>query len=410
MFRSGLRKLTMIAAAAAALSAIACGSTPPTAPIILPTTLTVTSVTPVVGGINGGTTITITGTAFGSDTTVTVGDQKATSVTVLGPTSLTAVTPAHAAGVGAIIVASGSSSVASPTSFTFVAPTGSNLPPVVTGITSTGPRAFQPSGFGDIGETVSLIATVTDVETPVSALTFAWSVPQGTITGTGANATWVLPATLAGTPTTVTATVTVTESYTEAGIAQRNVTTATFPMSVHNSQKEILDMGQDFLELFSQSQYTPDQVLHNFSVLCDGGGGHDSEKSDVEANRTYFRQEAGWSVDRVPPVTFNFDGICDESSFTPSRLRRADACSRFSVHWIDTRIAFDPRFPNEKVGDHGETRGIDYVTAVLESDRWKLCHSDYNENEPPSLVSGFAKYLLWKHGGGLWPLSAGAIK
>ncbi len=357
-------------------------------------TLSVSSVSPASGSSTGGTPITITGTNFGSDTAVTIGGTAATGVTLSGSTSITAVTPAHSAGAAAVIVTSGGLSATSSTGFTFVAPSGTNQPPVISSIRSVGTRINQASGFGDIGESVTLIATVTDAETPTSALTYAWTVAQGTVSGTGASVTWTLPATLASTPATVNATLMVTEQYTESGVAQRNTTTGTFAMSVHDSQKEILDMGQDFLELFSQSQYTPDQVLHNFSATCDGGEGRSQEYGDVADNRTYYLQLPGWSVSKVPPVTFNFGGQCAFRNY------RADACSRLAAHWYFTVIGLDPKVPNIHIGDHGESQGVDYVTAVLENDRWKLCHSGWSANEPPANLSDVAKFL-WRDGGGI---------
>ena len=381
-----------------------CGSAPPTGPTTPSATLAVSAVTPVTGSTAGGTTITIAGTAFTSDATVTVGGTAATAVTLSGSTSLTAVTPAHSAGAGSVIVTAGGKTATAATGFTFVAPSGANLPPAITNVRSTGTRPNQASGFADIGETITLSATVTDVETAASGLTFGWTVPQGTVTGTGSTATWTLPAIVAGTPTTLTATLTVTETYTESGVSHRNVSTGALPVSVHDSQNEILNMGQDFLELFSQSQYTADQVLHNFSTTCDGGGGRADEYSDVVDNRTYYLELPGWTVAKVPPATFNFAGRC------AFRNRRADACARFSVHWYDRLIRTDPDDPTRPVGSLGETSGIDYVTAVLEGDRWRLCHSDYSANERPEFLTGFAKMLFRKHGGDPPLLRGGLIE
>ncbi len=62
-------------------------------------TPTVSSVSPSSGSVAGNTTVTITGTNFVvGGTTVTIGGSAAIGVTVTSATSLTAVTPAHAAG------------------------------------------------------------------------------------------------------------------------------------------------------------------------------------------------------------------------------------------------------------------------------------------------------------------------
>src|SRR6267143_601894 len=59
---------------------------------------TVTSITANSGTSNGGTSVTATGTGFLSGATVKLGGTSATGVTVVNSTSITAATPAHAAG------------------------------------------------------------------------------------------------------------------------------------------------------------------------------------------------------------------------------------------------------------------------------------------------------------------------
>jgi alpha-tubulin suppressor-like RCC1 family protein len=65
---------------------------------------TVTGISPSAGSTLGGTPVTITGTGFVSGATVTLGGGAATSVTVVSATTVTAVTPAHAAGVVNLVV------------------------------------------------------------------------------------------------------------------------------------------------------------------------------------------------------------------------------------------------------------------------------------------------------------------
>ena len=55
---------------------------------------------------------------------------------------------------------------------------------MVGSIRSIGSHPDQPSGFADIGETVTLVASVTDAETPPDRLTYQWTGP-GTFSGTG---------------------------------------------------------------------------------------------------------------------------------------------------------------------------------------------------------------------------------
>jgi hypothetical protein len=84
---------------------------------------TVTSVAPVSGSINGGTSITITGTGFVSGATVTVGGTAATGVSVVNATTITATTAAHAAGAVDVTVTNADTQSGTKTgAFTYLAP------------------------------------------------------------------------------------------------------------------------------------------------------------------------------------------------------------------------------------------------------------------------------------------------
>ncbi len=65
---------------------------------------TVTAISPTSGPTSGGTSVTITGTGFVTGATVTFGGTSATNVTVVSSTSITATTPAHAAGTVNVVV------------------------------------------------------------------------------------------------------------------------------------------------------------------------------------------------------------------------------------------------------------------------------------------------------------------
>jgi hypothetical protein len=138
-------------------------------------------------------------------------------------------------------------------------------------------------------------------------------------------------------------------------------------MSVHDSQKEILDEGTDFLTLFSESNIPTSQVLHNFSSAC---GGTSAEAADTDrARSSYVQNFSKFRISSIPPVTFNFGGRC------AFRLRSGDACAAYNVHWEITYIKADEF---HYVGEPEITDGIDYVTAVLENNQWKLCSSDFS--------------------------------
>jgi hypothetical protein len=72
--------------------------------VIAAPAVTVTNVSPISGSQLGGASVTITGSNFQSGASVTFGGAAATSVNVVSSTSITAVTPAHAAGAVTVAV------------------------------------------------------------------------------------------------------------------------------------------------------------------------------------------------------------------------------------------------------------------------------------------------------------------
>lgn len=76
-------------------------------------------VSPAVGPAAGGTTVTITGSGFTAGTTVSIGGDAATSVTVISPSRLTCVTPAHATGAVNVAVTNDSGATTATNVFTY---------------------------------------------------------------------------------------------------------------------------------------------------------------------------------------------------------------------------------------------------------------------------------------------------
>src|SRR5262249_47292772 len=106
------------------------------------TTPTVTSIAPTSGPTTGGTVVTITGTGFSTGGTAAVGGTAATGVTLNGPTSITATSPATITpGITDVRVTTsgGTSAVVAGDKFTYTTVT-----PTVTSIAPTS----GPSGGG----------------------------------------------------------------------------------------------------------------------------------------------------------------------------------------------------------------------------------------------------------------------
>jgi hypothetical protein len=83
---------------------------------------TLSAVSPSSGPSSGGTQVTITGTGFVAGTAVTFGGAAATGITITSGTSLTAVTPAHAAGAVNVVVSNSNGTATLAGGFTYTAP------------------------------------------------------------------------------------------------------------------------------------------------------------------------------------------------------------------------------------------------------------------------------------------------
>ena len=103
----------------------------------------VASVAPATGSAGGGTSVTITGTAFTGATAVTFGGVSATSFTINSARSITAVAPPHAAGAVAIEVTTPNGTGTGAGLFTY---TGTQTPDSGGGSTPT--AATQPTTPG----------------------------------------------------------------------------------------------------------------------------------------------------------------------------------------------------------------------------------------------------------------------
>jgi Glycosyl hydrolases family 16/IPT/TIG domain len=92
--------------------------------------LKVSAISPNTGTANGGSAVTVTGTGFLSGATVTIGGVAATGVTVVSSTSITAKTPAHAAGAADVIVKNTNNQVSTLSSgYTYTSGTGGGSGP-----------------------------------------------------------------------------------------------------------------------------------------------------------------------------------------------------------------------------------------------------------------------------------------
>ena len=370
-----LAKLSTPARAVAALAIAAitasCGSTGPGPE---PTEVQVTAVSPNTGTTFGGTTLTITGTGFQSGAAVQIGGAAATDITVASATTITAKTPVHAAGIAEVRVTIGSKSGTLASAFTFVKPptAGPNTAPVVSALTVQPPRPEQPLTLASINDRISLTAAVNDAETPASQLTYEWSaVPNvGAFSGTGAAVQWTAPSSVTSAQS-VTLTLTVVEKYQESDaqglpINREHRVQRAVLVKVHNIVKEVSDMAVDFLTLFSNSNLSPEAVLHNFSKTCDDGEGYRQEHEEIVFNRAN-RVIVSHTI--TPPTKFEYEFGADNVCSGTSKSTPGDVCVEVPITWIDRPL-------NSTAVT--TVSGIDFVTGVYENAQWRLCHSRFD--------------------------------
>ncbi len=162
-------------------------------------TVSVSRITPSGGLTTGGTAVTIVGAGFQTGTTVTIGGIPATGVAVPNTTTITATTPAGAAGAADVVATNpGGLSATLPASFTYAVPTAPTISAVnpatgpITGGTSV---AITGTGF-QAGATVTIGASACTTIT-VATSTINCTTPAGTVGS--ADVTVTNPGALSGT-------------------------------------------------------------------------------------------------------------------------------------------------------------------------------------------------------------------
>lgn len=173
----------MVANTDAKSGSLAGGYTYTAAPAGNPTP-TVTSISPNSGTINGGTPVTVRGTGFLAGATVKLAGISATAVTVVNSTTISATTPAHAAGAVSVVVANtDTKSGTLNNGYTYTAPPAPNPAPTVTSITpnsgtSNGGVLETIIGTGFLpGATVTLGGTAATSVTVVNSTSIAATTP-----------------------------------------------------------------------------------------------------------------------------------------------------------------------------------------------------------------------------------------
>jgi hypothetical protein len=212
-------------------------------------------------------------------------------------------------------------------------------------------------------DSIELTAIVQDQETAPAQLRFRWSAASGSFVGDGVRVSWQ-PAANLTTPATVVLTLTVLEGYSALNaqgqiVSLEHQVSRSIAVRVHNSPRELGDMGLSFLQKFATSSVSPEDCLVDFSDNC---AGKRAELTDVRRNRENFV---------ILSSRLGEPRITNLSKYT-----RAD---------IAVSCFFESRRVKCSAGDSGcvvgaieRVDGTCRMTAVYEQARWWLCESRFS--------------------------------
>lgn len=255
-----------------------------------------------------------------------------------------------------------------------------NTPPTVKSITAGDTRV-------EVGAPVTLTAVVEDQETPVANLTYEWSAPNGTFTGTGAQVSWT-PGADAVTPGDFVVTLKVTERYTNAGAQAENTATGTATLHVNNSPKELAELSLRFLSDFANSKVSPDKCVSEFSTTSKTcADGKKDELADISDTRHDYEHIGS---------TLRSTGL----TIAPNRLSATvhTFCS-FTVKVIAKDPIDEPcRNGGCPLGSTGTSTGDCWTTNVYEQGRWWLCESHFTPQPSLNPLSTFVPNLFRRTG------------
>jgi hypothetical protein len=234
-----------------------------------------------------------------------------------------------------------------------------NTPPVVQSIVA------GSDAHAEVGAPITLTATVTDAETPVDQLTYAWSAPTGTFSGSGPSVTWT-PGADAQTPADISVTLTVTEKY--GSPQQTNTASGTVSVHVNNSPKELAELSLRFLGNFANSVVSPETCVSEFSPNCNG---KKDEFADIANNRHDFL---------ILSSTLRTTGI------DPAPLHGKTTVHTFCA-FTSRVISASPASCSTADCPYNSVQSVQgdcFTTNVYEQGRWWLCESHFNGNRAPT--------------------------
>jgi hypothetical protein len=232
-----------------------------------------------------------------------------------------------------------------------------NAPPVIRSLIASSART-------ELLGIVNLSATVEDQESAPDRLRFEWSAAGGTFSGTGASVQWQAPGS-ATTPANYQLALTIVEPYqalnaTGQIVTQEHRISSQVAVRVHDSPKELGDMGLRFLGFFANSMLSPQQCVVDFSDNCRGKA---SEIADIEQNRRHLRILT--HTPGTPRVNYTSGSDVAEVTIRVTILDQVVNCVGWPPAWgpcvpnrVNDPVTFDARLP-----------------SVYENGRWWICES-----------------------------------
>jgi len=225
----------------------------------------------------------------------------------------------------------------------------------------------------EVNEEISVTAVVTDAETPLEQLSYDWQADAGTFSGQGATVKWRAPSP-SSTPVEYALTLTVTEAYgvpDATGVRPRQQVKATSPaVRVHNSPKELGDLGMRFLNDFANSSIPADVAVREFSDSCRGKREEQQQIADNRQNYQILSSQ----------LRLRTAAVASESN----RGNVVIACE----FWSRVKQCV-PGLPNCKPGNTEHVAGDCRLTSLYEQKRWWLCDSNFEGELLPSVRAFF---------------------
>lgn len=225
----------------------------------------------------------------------------------------------------------------------------------------------MPAARVEAGQDITITAIVEDAETPLDRLVYKWTASAGTITGTGAKATWRMPA---GITKGVDVTIALTVVDTYDAIVGNQVVTRDFTVTgtstafrVHDSIAEQKELARRFLiDLFGNSSVAPLDCLADFSEVGRCRKGRLDELADIERHRDDYVVLSKRIINQAVQSTGPDEGIVRSVS-----------------EFIDRRT---------DTGAVGTTCGVFVTTTIYDAGRWWLCESTLDRDVRPDCNTG----------------------